>query len=155
MSLPQEILDLVEMEPVEDLILAVLRDRITTVPVKSLIEEDQTFPAIVARRGGSWGDWDGDPRFLDSGQIEVFAFTDGLEGDKEAAQLSDAVRVVLRDAVNKVFPGLGYLTKVNLISAPKMVPDWDTAVGPVQYADLPTGVTRYESVYAVEIRKPD
>ena len=155
MSLPDEILGLVEMEPVEDLVLAVLRSRIASVPVQSLIEDDQTFPAIIAHRGGSWGDWDGDPRFLDSGQLEVFCLAEGVEADTDAAHLSEAVRVVLRDAINKVIPGRGHLTKVELISAPKRVPDWDTATGPVQYADLPVGVVRYESIYAVEIRKPD
>lgn len=153
-SLPQEVLDLVEMEPIEDLVLAVLRDRITSIPIQSLIEDDQTFPAVVAHRGGSWGDWDGDPRFLDSGQLEIFTFTDGIEADSDGALLSEAVRVVLRDAINQVVPGKGHLTKVELVSAPKRQPDWDTATGPVQYADLPAGVIRYESVYLVEIKKP-
>lgn len=154
MAVPQEILDLVEMTPMEDLVLAVLRDRITSVSVQSLIEMNQTFPAIVAHRGGSWGDWSGDPRFLDSGQLEVFAFTDGVEADTDGALISEAIRVVLYGAINKVVPGRGHITKVDLVSAPKRVPDWDTSTGPVQFADLPVGVVRYESIYAIEIRKP-
>lgn len=154
MALPQEILDLVQMPPVEDLVLAVLRDRITTVPVKSLIQMDQSFPSVVVHRGATWGDWNGDPRFLDAAILDVFAFTDGDEADADGALLSEAVRVVLIEAINKVYPGKGHLTKVRMLTSPQNVPDWDTATGPVQFADLPVGVTRYQTVYAVEIRKP-
>jgi hypothetical protein len=32
--------------------------------------------------------------------------------------------------------------------------DWGPSTGPVQYADLPVGVFRYEAIYDLEIRRP-
>jgi hypothetical protein len=156
MALPQEILDLVEMHPIEDLVLTLLRERITSVPVQSQIYDDQTFPAIVIHRGdliGQW--WDGDPRFIDVARLDVFCFTEGLNADEDGSLLSEAVRVALRDCVNKVVPGLGYITNVTMTSPPRNAADWDTATGPVQYADLPTEVVRYSTTYSLSVRKPD
>lgn len=156
MALPQEILDLVEMHPAEDLILSLLREHITTVPVQSQIYDDQTFPAIVIHRGDTIGEfWGGDPRFIDTARLDVFCFVEGLNADEEGSLLSEAVRVVLRDSVNKVVPGLGHLTSVTMTSPPRNAADWDTATGPVQYADLPTEVVRYATTYALTIRKPE
>lgn len=153
-SLPASALALVEMTPVEDLCLYLLRARLPDVPVQSLIADDQGFPMVLVRRSGDWGEWKGDARFLDSGQISIHVFVDGVEADSDGALLSEAVRVILRDSVNTVVPGKGHFTKVKMQGAPNRKPDWATAVGPVQYADLPTGVVRYESVYQLEIRKP-
>jgi len=156
MALPQEILDLVEMHPVEDLVLNLLRQRITSVPVQSQIYDDQTFPAIVIHRGDLLGEWwSGDPRFLDNARLDVFCFVEGLDADEDGSLLSEAVRVVLRDSVNKVVPGRGYITRVEMTSPPRNAADLDTATGPVQYADLPVGVVRYATTYALEIRKPE
>jgi len=156
MALPQEILDLVEMHPVEDLVLNLMRRRITSVPVQSQIYDDQTFPAIVLHRGDMIGEWwGGDPRFIDTAKLDVFCFTEGLNADEEGALLSEAVRVALRSCVNEVIPGLGYLTSVEMTSPPRNAADWDTATGPVQYADLPSEVVRYATQYALSIRKPD
>lgn len=156
MALPQEILDLVEMHPVEDLVLTLLRRRITSVPVQSQIYDDQTFPAIVIHKGDMIGEWwGGDPRFLDTAKLDVFCFTSGLNGDEEGALLSEAVRVALRSCVNEVIPELGYLTAVTMTSPPRNAADWDTATGPVQYADLPSEVVRYATTYTLSIRKPD
>lgn len=153
-SLPANILALAEMTPMEDLVLALLRDKLDGIPVRSLIADDQQFPMVLVRRSGDWGEWKGDSRFLDSGQLSVHAFVSGIEADSDGAILSEAVRVVLRDSVNVVIPERGYVTKVRMQQAPTRKPDWATAVGPVQYADLPTGVVRFETVYQLEIRKP-
>ena len=156
MALPQEIIDLVEMHPVEDLVLALLRERITSVPVQSQIADHQTFPAIVIHRGDTIGfAWGGDPRFIDIARLDVFAFCEGVNGDEDGSLLSEAVRVVLNESVNKIVPGRGYLTHVELITPPRNAADWDTATGPVQYADLPANVVRYTTTYALSIRKPD
>lgn len=156
MALPQEILDLVEMHPVEDLVLSLLRDRITTVPVQSQIYDDQTFPAIVIHRGDTIGEWwGGDERFIDNARLDVFCFVEGLNADEEGALLSEAVRIVLRDSVNIVVPGLGHIAEARMSSPPRNAADWDTATGPVQYADLPTGVVRYSTSYALKVRKPE
>lgn len=156
MALPQEILDLVEMHPVEDLVLALLRKRITSVPVQSQIYDDQTFPAIVIHRGDMIGEWwGGDPRFIDNARLDVFCFVEGVNADEDGALLSEAVRNALRNSINEVVPGLGYLTQVTMTSPPRNAADWDTATGPVQYADLPTEVVRYSTTYALSVRKPD
>jgi hypothetical protein len=155
-GLPDHIKGMAEMSPVEDLLLAILRDGLPGIQVKSLIAAHQTFPLVLIRRTPTFGLWNGDTRFTDSAQIAVHTFCEDPDGDEDAAILSEAVRVVLRDAwlSQKVVPGRGHFTKVELTSAPRRVTDWATSSGPVQYADLPTGVWRYESIYQIDIRKP-
>ena len=155
-GLPAEIKALAELRPVEDLMLAIFRDGLPGVQVKTLISADQTFPLVLIRRTPGFGEWGGDTRFTDSAQISVQTFCEDPNGDEDAAILAEACRVVLRDAwfSQRVVPGRGHLTHVQMTSAPRRVTDWATASGPVQYADLPTGVWRYETVYQVDIRKP-
>lgn len=155
-GLPQEVLDLAELSPVEDLALAVLRDGLPSIQVKSRYAMDQTFPVVVVRRGDSWGDWGADMRFTDSAQLLVYTLCQGPDADEDAALLAEAVRIILRNAwlTQKVIPGKGHFTRVQQSASPRQVPDWATATGPVQYADLPTGVVRYETRYQVGIRRP-
>ncbi|MDX3405153.1 hypothetical protein PV708_02735 [Streptomyces sp. ME02-6977A] len=155
-GLPPEIKALAELSPVEDLMLAVLRQGLPGIQVQSLIAKGQTFPLVIARRDPSFGNWQGDTRFLDAARVGVHVFCEDPDGDEDAAILSEAVRVVLRNAwLNQtVYPGLGHITRVDLASAPRRQTDWATSTGPVQYADLPTGVWRYEATYDIEIRKP-
>jgi hypothetical protein len=155
-GLPPEIKALAELSPVEDLMLAILRDGLPGIQVNSLIAKDQTFPLVLVRRDPSFGNWQGDTRFLDAARVAVHAFCQDPDGDEDAAILSEAVRVVIRDAwlSQKVVPSRGHITRVDLASAPRRVTDWATSTGPVQYADLPTGVWRYEATYDIEIRKP-
>ncbi|WP_405056966.1 hypothetical protein OG474_30030 [Kribbella sp. NBC_01505] len=153
-SLPAEVLALVELSPVEDLLLDLLPAKLPGIQVKSKIADDQTWPLVMARRSPDFGDWAGDPRFLDAARILVHTFCEGINGDEDAALLAEAVRVVLRDSVNVVVPNRGHLVNVTMTSAPRRVTDWATATGPVQYADLPTGVWRYEAIFDIVIRKP-
>ncbi|WP_436739928.1 hypothetical protein [Streptomyces sp. BBFR102] len=155
-GLPPEIRALAELSPVEDLMLAVLRKGLPGIQVRSLIAKGQTFPLVIARRDPSFGIWGGDARFLDAARVGINVLCEDPDGDQDAAILSEAVRVVLRDAwlSQTVYPGLGHITRVDLASAPRRQTDWATSTGPVQYADLPTGVWRYESTYDIEIRKP-
>ncbi|MFF3793780.1 hypothetical protein ACFYXW_27670 [Streptomyces sp. NPDC001981] len=155
-GLPAEIKALAELSPVEDLMLAILRDGLPGIQVRSLIAKDQTFPLVLVRRDPSFGNWQGDTRFLDAARVAVHVFCQDPDGDEDAAILSEAVRVVIRDAwlSQKVVPSRGHITRVDLASAPRRVTDWATSTGPVQYADLPTGVWRYEATYDIEIRKP-
>ncbi|WP_406192360.1 hypothetical protein OH733_05430 [Streptomyces griseus] len=155
-GLPPEIKALAELSPVEDLMLAVLRQGLPGIQVNSLIAKGQTFPLVIARRDPSFGNWAGDTRFLDAARVGVNVLCEDPDGDQDAAILSEAVRVVLRNAwmAQTVYPGLGHITRVDLASAPRRQTDWATSTGPVQYADLPTGVWRYESTYDIEIRKP-
>lgn len=153
MALPSEIEDLTEMAPVEDLLLTLLRQKITTVPIQSLYEDDQTAPMVLVRRSGDWGMWRGDRRFVDMGQVNVQCICSGIDADSDAAILSEAVRVALLQSVNIVVPPLGHLTAVQMLMSPRRTPDWATSSGPVQYADLPTGFMRYETIYEVTARR--
>lgn len=153
-TLDPAILAKVEMHPVEDLLLALLPSELPGIKVRSLIADDQDFPLVMPRRSGDWGEWEGDPRFLDACQVDFHVFAEGLDADTDGALLSEALRVILLDCRNKVVPGKGHLTKVVLTRSAQRVSDWATATGPVQYADLPTGVVRYQSTYRLEIKKP-
>lgn len=154
-SLPEEITEGTVFEPVEELGIAVLRDYLPeAIRVQSLIEADQVFPFVLVRRTADWGWPGGDERFLDSANLTISAFADGLEADGDAARLAEAVRLGLYAGRNKVFAGLGYIVGITRLQTPRQVSDWATAVGPVQYASLPTGVMRYEAVYRVSIRAP-
>ena len=155
-GLPDHVRALAELSPVEDILLAVLRAGLPGISVQSLIWVHQRFPMVLIRRSPSFGEWAGDTRFVDSADVIVHAFAEDPNGDEDAAILSEAVRVVLRDAWlhHTVIPGRGHLTRVEMTSAPRRVTDWATATGPVQYADLPTGVWRYETQYRISIRKP-
>ncbi|MFD6636768.1 hypothetical protein ACFWDN_13235 [Micromonospora chalcea] len=155
-GLPPEVRALVELSPVEDILLDILRDGLPGVQVKSLISPRQTFPLVLPRRMPQFGVWSGDPRFTDAADVTIHTFAEDPDGDTDAALLGEAVRVVLRDAVKaqRVIPGKGHLIKAQMTSAPRRATDWATATGPVQYADLPTGVWRYETQFFIAIRKP-
>ncbi|MEU8327311.1 hypothetical protein [Micromonospora sp. NPDC048839] len=155
-GIPPQVRALAELSPVEDLLLPILRAGLPGVQVKSLIADDQTFPLVVPRRMPQFGNWSADQRFTDSADVTIQAFAEDPDGDEDAAILSEAVRIVLRDAwLNQtVVPGRGHLIRVDMTSAPRRATDWATATGPVQYADLPTGVWRYETQYRIDIRKP-
>lgn len=151
--IPESALELNEMEPAEDLLLTVLREALPDVRIQSLLEDNQLFPAVIVRSEGSFGTWNGDERGLDTAQVQIDVLVDGINSDGQGARLSESVRVALRNGRNKVTP-FGWMTRVRMTSRPQRVPDWATSVGPVQYADLPTGVSRYETSYNITIRRP-
>ena len=155
-GIPDEIRALAERSPVEDFMLDLLRAKLPGIQVNSLIADDQRFPLVLVRRIPGLGEGSGDPRFVDAATVSVQAFVEDPNGDEDAAILSEAVRVVLRDAwlSQTVVPGRGHITAFDMSSAPRRVTDWATASGPVQYADLPTGVWRYEAQYHLSIRRP-
>lgn len=156
-GIPASIKALAELSPVEDLIIALLRPGLAGIPVQTLINDNQAFPLVLVRRGDNFGNWGGDLRgFMDDAELIIHAFAEDPDGDEDAAILAEAVRVVLRDAwlSNTVIPGRGHLTGMKMTSPPRRVSDWATSTGPVQYADLPTGVHRYEIRFEVAIRKP-
>lgn len=156
-ELPQSVLDLIENRPVEDVLLAVLRAGLPDVPIFSYIPETALPFFVLVRRLSGLGDWDGDQRgFVDEGRFAVHAFTQDPDGDWKGAVLSEAVRVVLRNAWLKHWssPELGSVIRIQMHQEPSRVTDWATSAGPVQYADLPTGYWRYESTYSIQIRTP-
>jgi hypothetical protein len=155
-GVPDEIKALAEMSPCEDLVLAILKDGLPGINVQTLIEIDQTFPLVLPRRMASYGGGTADPRFTDSASVAVYVFVSDPNGDEDAGILSEVVRVLLRNAWldHRVIPGRGHITHIEMSAPPHRVTDWATASGPVQYADLPSGVWRYETRYLVESRKP-
>jgi len=142
--------------PVEDVMLAVLREKLPDIGINTLISKSQTLPFVLVRRGNILGDDTGDPRFIDRASVIVECFCVDPNGDDDASILSEAVRVALIEAgrERKVYAGLGHIVAVTMTSSPRRAPDWATSTGPVQYADLPTGFWRYETQYTVAVRKP-
>lgn len=123
--------------------------------MSTLIRHDQTFPYVLVRGDDGYGTFNGDLRFVDQGIAIVHAFCEDPNGDEDAAILAEAARVVIRDAWRNqtVVPGRGHITRFAVNSRPHRVTDWATATGPVQYADLPTGVHRYEVRMDLSIKK--
>lgn len=156
LDLPQSVLELVEFSPIEEVMLAVLHAGLPDVPSFSLIPEDVPDYFVLVRRLPGYGTWGGDPRFIDAGRLFIHVFTCDPDGDEKGARLSEAVRVVLRNA-NRDKPDLGPLGSISSIEMdvePSRKTDWANSSGPVQFADLPTGFWRYEAVYVIKVRKP-
>jgi hypothetical protein len=156
MALPDSVTGLVEFSPVEDVLLPILREPLGPgVRVQTLIHKNQQFPLVLVRRLTSFGSG-GDPRFVDFARIAIYTYAEGVEGDVDSAHLGEACRVVLRNAwtTQVVVPGRGSISSFRTITGPKRVSDWVPSTGPVQYADLPVGVFRYEAIYDLEIRRP-
>lgn len=156
-DLPAHILQLIEFSPIEDLVKAYLEPQLAPISVVTAIEPSPPFPYVLVRRLSTDGDWTGDARgFYDSAKLAVHVYTGDPDGDLKGSLLSEAIRVLLRDAVAQrwVHPDLGCFTKVRMTMEPTRRPDWATSTGPVQYADLPTGSWRYESHYELTIRAP-
>ena len=155
-GVPAEVRAMAEMSAMEDVVLWILRDRLPQMQVGSLIALQQTFPFILVRRSADFGEWDGDTRFMDSARVTVATMCEDPDGDEDAAVLAEVCRVVLRDAwlEGTTVPGRGSICRIEMTSAPRRVTDWATSTGPVQYADLPTGVWRYEIEFQVWVRKP-
>lgn len=155
-QIPQSVYDLAEYRPVEDVVLPILRPRLGGVPVYSLIPDGaDELPFVLVRRNHTERSWQGDERgWLDMAYVTIHTLTQDPDGDEQGAVLSEAVRVVLRDAARKGWAtedGVR-LSTVQLVSEPRRVADWATATGPVQYADLPTGTWRYEALYRMRLR---
>lgn len=156
LELPASVRSLVELTPVEDLLLLALRKYLPDVRVRTLIPDLDRVPFIQVRRMPGNNFWRGDPRVVDDARIQVNCFTKDPDGDTKGALFSEAVRVALRMAGEEHFyhPELGAIARIAMEIEPSRKSDWATATGPVQYADLPTGHWRYETVYSVKIRKP-
>ena len=165
LDLPSDVVDQVEYGPLERIIVPILRAGIPTIDVYSLIPEDIFDRAehgdsdsgnfIVVRRVPGINDWIGDPRGLfDAGRIAIHVFTVEPNQDTKGAVVSEAVRRVLMGAWNNktVVPGAGAIVNLEMIREPTRRPDFATSAGPVQYADLPHGMWRYESTYNVLVR---
>ena len=152
-DIPDSIRALAERTPAEDFVLDLFRAEMPEIQSGTLLATDQAFPFLLIRRiPGSWGSED--PRFLDTATMSIQAFVSDPNGDEDAGILSEAARVVLRDAWLRqtVIPGRGHLAAWEMAQAGRRASDWATATGPVQYADLPSGVVRYEARYYLTLR---
>lgn len=162
MELPESVKARLEASPLVDLVLRVLRDALPDVQLGTLIPaEPRLWPRrrglfVLVRRYASRGVFSGQDRFLETGGIQVHVFAHGPDAEQRCELVSEAVRVVLRDAVlaGRYYPGLGCVTRVWLDDEPLAEADWATASGPVQYADLPSGWRRFETRFQVTARRP-
>lgn len=154
-DLPAAVYNMVELSPIEDILLAILRAGLPGVAIQTLISENAPTPFVLVRRMPGMGGWNADARFTDEGRFFVHTFTDNPDGDQKGAILSEAVRIVLRQAwlSHVAIPGRGSIISIKMVSEPSRKSDWATSSGPVQYADLPNGLWRYESQYEIKVRK--
>lgn len=155
-GIPQRIRDMVEFPPIEDVGLVVMRSVFPELTTYSLIPDKRDpFPFILVRGHFEASAWSGDGYFVDRGVIAVHTFTEDPDGDEDGGLLSEAIRVGLRDAARaklKITDTV-HLHQARPTARPRRVSDWATSQGPVQYADLPTGTYRYETLYRVVLRR--
>ena len=161
-----------EFGPAEDLLLRILRQYFygdplalsrppgsgpTDPEIVTLLPQDQVFPTVLIRRdkrSGSQNIRVENQRHMQSMVATFETFTQGLEADREGSMLQESVRHALQGAVDRQagYPDIGYLNHMSLWSQPARVSDYATSTGVVQYASLPNGVVRYESIYQFIIR---
>ncbi|MFY1620041.1 hypothetical protein [Micromonospora sp. WMMD736] len=155
-NLPPITASLAERVPIEDVLLAVLREALPDIEVVTQVRKDQEFPLVLCRRLPTFYFFSGDERFLEQADIAVHTFAADPDGDRDAAIIADAVRVALRDAAasNWGNADIGWLSYFQTLSPARRQPDWATSAGPVQYADLPSNTWRYEGRYRLTVRKP-
>lgn len=108
------------------------------------------------RRSGNDTRRSGDERFLRSSLLTVETFTVGLNAESDGYNIQESVRLGLwqawRDQVS--VPGAGSLSRIITSSDAALVSDYATSTGVVQYASLPKGASRTESIFQVFIRPP-
>lgn len=155
LDLPESVLATAEFAPVEDVVLPLVRDALPGLRIFSEVPEPELFPYAVVRTAHTERFWSGDDRFVDWAGISVHVFASDPDGERKAAIISDAIRVALRDAwLEQRTTEHGWICAYRMINRPSRRSDWATATGPVQYADLPTGTQRYESMFWLQIRRP-
>ena len=157
LNLPPSVVERVQFTPFDDLLLAIFNRGLPDLDFRLTLPEKMPFPIVTANRfpRGNLG-WAGDPRFIDNGSFKVNVFTTGVNADIEGQLISEAIRVMLFQAHTERwhFPGLGSILKIQMLVEPNDQDDWATSTGVVQYADLPKGVARAESIYDMTIRRP-
>lgn len=143
------------------LVMAVFRDFFEgqAIHIGTLFVEGIDTPAIIARRERRSGNGErgsGDDRFMEPAIVSINTLTSGLEAETEGEELQEMCRIALRQAQleQKVYPGVGHISKIENSTAASRVSDWATSTGIVQYATLPKGVIRMESVFRLLIRPP-
>lgn len=146
----------------EELLLGILRKFFEGkgVHVGTLYSPGLEPPVVMVRRerrSGSVGLRDYDDRHLQSAIISINTITSGIDADELCEELQEACRFAIREAQQNqtTIPGAGHISLIESSIMPSRVSDWATSTGVVQYAALPKGWVRYESVYLLLIRPPD
>ena len=147
---------------VDALMINVLKDFFDgqDIHIGSLFASALTPPFIIVRRerrSGQASIDSGDDRYLQSAIISVNTITAGPDADQMGEELQEACRIAIREAQQnqQTYTGLGTISAITNSIEPSRVADWATSTGQVQYASLPKGWTRFESVYRCLIRPPD
>jgi hypothetical protein len=147
---------------VDDLMMAVFRDFFEgqDIHIGTLFSAALKPPIIIVRRerrSGTASIDSGDDRFIQPAIVSVNTITAGPDADQLGEELQEACRIAIREAQQnqRSYPGLGHISEITNAIEPSRVSDWATSTGVVQFASLPKGMTRYESVYRFLIRPPD
>lgn len=144
------------------LMVSILREFFTgqDVHVGTLFSSDLAPPFIIVRRERRSGQASvdaEDDRFMQAAIVSVNTITSGPDADELGEELQEACRIAIREAQQNqiVVPNCGVISKITNSIEPSRVSDWATSTGVVQYASLPKGWSRFESVYRLLIRPPD
>lgn len=146
---------------VDDMVLEIFRQFFAgqDVHIATLYSEDMPTPAVVARRdrrSGTLALASRDDRYLQPAIISVNTVTNGFDADEAGEELQEMCRFALRQAqqLQVSIPGGGSIAVIAASTHPAKANDWQTATSVVQYASLPKGAVRYESVYRLLVRPP-
>lgn len=147
---------------VDDLMLAIFKDFFEgqNVHVGSLFQSALEPPMVIVRRerrSGQASIDSTDDRFIQPAIVSVNTITAGPDADMLGEQMQEACRIAIREAQqNQVYvTGCGSISAITNSIEPSRVSDWATSTGVVQFASLPKGWTRFESVYRLLIRPPE
>jgi hypothetical protein len=148
----------------EDLLLAILKpleDEIPGLKVRTMIEDDTfTTPYVMVHAGsGAWVSdsfANADNRLWRRFLADVQVWTSGRDAEEKAWLLHELVRRKIQHSFDSqtVYPGLGHLAGFRTNSPAHKTPDWATATGVNQYANLPKGMVRYQAMYGMAMRPP-
>lgn len=145
----------------DELLLGIMREFFDGkgVHVGTLFSAGLEPPMVIVRRerrSGTTGLLVGDDRYLQPAICSVNTITSGVDADELGEELQEACRIAIRQAqlFQTVIPGAGSINRIENSIPPSRVSDWATSNGPVQYAQLPKGHVRYESVYRLLLRPP-
>lgn len=145
----------------DELLLHILQDffKGQQIHIGTLFSEETRPPMIIARaerRSGAMGDLVHDDRYMHPVVISISTITDGVDADEMGEELQEACRIALRQAQQNqvVVPNGGSISNMRNASLPVRVSDYATSTSVVQYAGLPAGQVRYESVWRLVLRYP-
>lgn len=150
---------------VEDLMIGLLRPWFARVKaaggpevhVYSEYQADMIPPYVLVlntRRTGIEAYETKDDEWARAAVLEVNTIAVGLNAEKDCSDLQESVRHCFLEAHRNqtVVPNAGVINQVTTPTLATRQTDWASASGPVQYAKLPHGASRYESRYRLIIR---